>query len=161
MAQVSSKVTLYRSQISRLNGAMLRALAQTAEAVRTDVVQRQVMPFGEDEYTVEKVYGKRGQFAKNGREYKGKEVKHLTRQGGTLQNHATFIDTSGQASGHVSIVSATPYARRLYYHPEYHFNTLENPHAKGRWLDDYLPGGKKQDFAHKKFEQLVKREAGL
>lgn len=148
MAQVSSKVTLYRSQISRLNGAMLRALAQTAEAVRTDVVQRQVMPFGEDEYTTEV-------------KANGNEVHRLKHQGGTLQNHATFIDISGQAIGHVSIVSATPYARRLYYHPEYHFNTSENPHAKGRWLDDYLPGGKKQDFVHKKFEQLVKREAGL
>ena len=36
---------------------------------------------------------------------------------GTLQNTATFVDYDGSSKGEVQIVSSTPYARRLYYHP--------------------------------------------
>ena len=35
-----------------------------------------------------------------------------------------------------------PYARRLYYHPEYHFNKEHNPNAGGKWLAPWLKGGK-------------------
>lgn len=34
----------------------------------------------------------------------------------------------------------TPYARRMYFHPEYNFKTDKNPHAQGRWLDYYIYG---------------------
>lgn len=61
---------------------------------------------------------------------------------GTLQGEATFVDDSEKASGHVYIVSSTPYARRLYYHPEYHFSTEENPNAKGKWYTEWTPGGR-------------------
>lgn len=148
MAQVKSKVTIYKGAVTRLNEAVTRALEQTAEAIRNDVFQRQVMPFGEDEYAADKDAG-------------GNEKKYLKHQGGTLQNHSTFIDAKGAEDGYVSIVSSTPYARRLYYHPEYKFNTLENPNAKGRWLDDYLPGGKKQNYAHQTFAKFMKKEAGM
>ena len=37
---------------------------------------------------------------------------------GHLEEDATFVDYSESANGRVSIVSSTPYARRLYYHPE-------------------------------------------
>lgn len=49
---------------------------------------------------------------------------------GTLQNESTFVDTSHIDQGIVSIVSSTPYARRLYFHPEYNFH-------RGEWFDDY------------------------
>lgn len=38
----------------------------------------------------------------------------------------------------------TPYARRLYYHPEYDFRTDKNPNAQGRWLDPFIIGDKKE-----------------
>ena len=41
---------------------------------------------------------------------------------GNLQNESTFVDDSDSKNGKVSIVSSTPYARRLYFHPEYHFS---------------------------------------
>lgn len=81
MAQVSSRVTIYRGAIARINEAAVKALEQTAEQILEDVGQSQTLPFAEDEYTVEKVYGKRGQYAKNGREYKGKKVKTLKKTG--------------------------------------------------------------------------------
>ena len=36
---------------------------------------------------------------------------------GNLQNESTFVDYSQSAGGKVSLVSSTPYARRLYYQP--------------------------------------------
>ena len=52
---------------------------------------------------------------------------------GTLQNSSTFVETSESSTGVVGIISDTPYARRLYYHPEYSFRTSENktPVASG------------------------------
>lgn len=158
---VSCKIKLFKPQVKQLTGAMIPALVKTAEAVHSDLVQSQTMPFGETIYTAERVYGKRGQFAKNGREYKGREVKKVKQQGGNLQNDSTFVDVSNAETGRVSLVSSTPYARRLYYHPEYNFNKSENPNAGGRWLDDYLPGGQKQDFAQNEFNKFYKQEAGL
>jgi hypothetical protein len=54
----------------------------------------------------------------------------------------------------------TPYARRLYYHPEYNFRTDKNPNAQGRWMDMYLPGGEEEDFAQDTFSALLKQLAG-
>ena len=45
---------------------------------------------------------------------------------GELQNRKTFVDDSQKHSGKVSIVSDGPYARRLYYHPEYKFHQDKN-----------------------------------
>lgn len=37
-----------------------------------------------------------------------------------------------------------PYARRLYFHPEYDFRKDQHVNARGRWLDDWIYGSKKQ-----------------
>lgn len=50
-----------------------------------------------------------------------------------------------------------PYARRLYYHPEYNFQTVNNPNAQGRWLDHWLPGGQHESFAADTFADALAR----
>lgn len=80
---------------------------------------------------------------------------------GNLQNESTFVDTSESALGHVSIVSSTLYARRLYFHPEYNFSTEENPDAGGEWFNPYLTGGEKKDFAKDTFKKMYQRTAGV
>ena len=80
---------------------------------------------------------------------------------GHLQNESTFVDQSGAADGHVDIVSATPYARRLYYHPEYNFDTTNNPSAGGMWFAPWAAGGEYSETATATFAALLKREAGL
>lgn len=80
---------------------------------------------------------------------------------GNLQNESTFVDTSKSSSGKVALVSSTPYARRMYFHPEYDFKTDENPNAGGEWLEDWLPGGSKQDDCKKAFKQIYKRITGV
>ena len=74
---------------------------------------------------------------------------------GNLQNRSTFVDDSKKNSGKVSIVSDTPYARRLYYHPEYKFQKDKNANAGGMWFQPYIDGNKK-DFANKAFARLLK-----
>lgn len=145
MARVSSRVEIDRAVLKRLEKAQVQALEMTGEWLHTEIVQARVMP----------------------------------RMDGTLQNESTFVDYSGSQRGSVSIVSSTPYARRLYFHPEYHFQkgpweedikhrdgtvshlTHEgNPNAKGKWFEDWMPGGKEQDAAQKTYAQLYRRIAG-
>lgn len=49
------------------------------------------------------------------------QAQVFPRDTGNLQNESTFVDYSESSQGKVSIISSTPYARRLYFHPEYHF----------------------------------------
>lgn len=161
LISVNSVIKLNLPMIRKLTEAQTIALEQTAEVLHTEVVQEQVMPFDDPEVVKKRVYGKRGQFAKNGREYKGRIKKEIVHGGGHLQNDSTFVDRSRSKLGKVSIVSSTPYARRLYFHPEYHFDTGENPNARGRWYADWLPGGKEADFAAKAFKEIYRRLTGI
>lgn len=85
------------------------------------------------------------------------QAQVFPRDTGTLQNESTYVDTSESGRGKVSIVSTTPYARRLYFHPEYHFHTDANPNAKGKWYEDWLPGGTEADFCVNAFKQIYRR----
>lgn len=125
--QVKSTVKMNFPRIKQLTQAAVTALEMTAEALHTEVVQAQVMPF----------------------------------DGGNLQNESTFVDYKESKQGKVTMVSSTPYARRLYYHPEYNFQTDENPFAGGEWYEPWLPGGISQDFAKNAFKRLYKRVGGV
>ena len=80
---------------------------------------------------------------------------------GNLQNESTFVDSSRSNEGRVSLVSSAPYARRVYFHPEFHFDKGENPNAKGEWYKDWLPGGRKSDFAIYTYKTIYRRLTGL
>jgi hypothetical protein len=78
---------------------------------------------------------------------------------GTLERSA-YVETSKSKEGKAAVGFNTPYARRLYYHPEYNFRTDKNPNAQGRWMDMYLPGGSKERFAQNTFTRFLKQLAG-
>nr|DAO93974.1 MAG TPA: Minor capsid protein [Caudoviricetes sp.] len=80
---------------------------------------------------------------------------------GNLQNESTFADYANLAEGETKIVSSTPYARRLYFHPEYNFSREKNIAAGGKWLAPWLKGGARQNFCQKAFARFYKQEAGL
>ena len=126
MFNVSSRIKINQFRIKNLSEATVKALEMTAEALHTEVVQAQVIPFDK----------------------------------GTLQNESTFVDYSNSKKGKVTLVSSTPYARRLYYHPEYNFKTNENHKAKGKWYEDWIDG-KKKDFCKDTFKKFYKQEGGL
>lgn len=80
---------------------------------------------------------------------------------GTLQGEGMSVDYSKSSSGSTSIVHSTPYARRLYYHPEYNFQTTTNAHAKGKWFEDWLPGGKNDKYATETYKKFYKKLTGV
>ena len=80
---------------------------------------------------------------------------------GNLQNESTFVDYSQSAGGRVPLVSSTPYPRRVYYHPEYDFQTDENPFAGGEWYKPWMEGGVNEDFAPNAFKRFYKKLGGV
>lgn len=158
MIKVKSTVTIDTNVIKKLSQASVKSLEETAGALHTEVVQAQVIP----------------------------------RMDGDLQGKKFYVDTSKSHLGKVRLVHEGPYARRLYYHPEYNFHqeqweeviVLEdedgnpiknkkgeikekrikhdgNPNAKGKWFEDWLPGGKYQDFVRLTYAKLLKKNGGL
>lgn len=123
---VTSKVTINTAKLKQLTQAQQISLAQTADALLTDLRDEQYMPFDT----------------------------------GNLQNDSTFIDDSQKSKGRVSIVSSTPYARRLYFHPELNFRTINNAKAGAKWFEPYISGTKKK-FVRDAFAKLFKRNGGL
>ena len=89
------------------------------------------------------------------------QAQAVPRDTGHLQDESTFIDYSQSNQGKVTIVSSTPYARRLYFHPEYDFQKTANPNAKGKWYEDWLPGGRDAEFCTNAFKQFYRRLTGL
>lgn len=126
MAKVSCTIKLNEAKLNELTKQQYISLAQTADALLTDLRDSQTMPFDT----------------------------------GNLQNDSTSIDDSQKEKGRVSIVSTTPYARRLYYHPEYNFRRNNNARAGGKWFEPYISGNK-SDFAKSAFSKLFKRNGGL
>ena len=124
--KVSGTIKLNEAKLEELTKQQYISLAQTADALLTDLRDSQTMPFDT----------------------------------GNLQNDSTHLDDSQKEQGRVSIVSSTPYARRLYYHPEYNFRKNNNPNAGGKWFEPYISGSK-ADFARNTFRKLFKRNGGL
>lgn len=80
----------------------------------------------------------------------------IPKQTGELER-SHFVDTSQLDKGKTSInVSGPPYARRLYWHPEYNFRKDKNINAQGKWMQAYIDGEKK-DFAKNTFKVLLKQ----
>lgn len=78
---------------------------------------------------------------------------------GNLQNDSTYVDTTDSSKGKVSIVTDTPYARRLYFHPEYNFQKGKNANAGAGWFDPYIDGDKARKVKEW-FKQFARRNGG-
>ena len=124
--QVSSTIKLNESKIRELTKQQYISLAQTADALLTDIRDEQLMPFDT----------------------------------GNLQNDSTHVDDSQREQGRVSVVSTTPYARRLYFHPEYDFRRNNNSRAGGKWFEPYISGSKKE-WVVNAYKQRFKENGGL
>ena len=85
-----------------------------------------------------------------------REAQVVPRAVGTLQGEAFYVDTATARQGYVTLGFNTPYARRLYFHPEYHFRTDENPNAQGMWMRHWVVGGKYQNRFSQIFKALLK-----
>lgn len=93
-------IQLDAAAIAKLEAAVMPAAQMTVDALKTDVVTAQVMPFDM----------------------------------GDMQNNQTFVTSEGDEEGVTArLVTGSPQARRLYFHPEYNFQTVNNlmPAASG------------------------------
>lgn len=76
---------------------------------------------------------------------------------GNMQNtHTSVFQEQESEDIHTMLATDTPYARRLYYHPEYDFQKGNNPNAQGLWLKPWLPGGELEGFLPDAYEQILK-----
>ncbi|MEF9917682.1 MAG: hypothetical protein RR310_07280 [Eubacterium sp.] len=125
-AHVKSTVKINARRMKELTQGHVIAMEQTAEALKTEVIAAEVMPF---------------------------DV-------GTMQNESTFVDDSQSKQGKVSLVTSTPYARRMYYHPEYDFQTVNNVNAQGNWYEPWIKG-KSKNFCKSTFKRLYKKVTGV
>lgn len=128
-----SKVTVNYTNIAKLNRSIQRAIVATADAIKTDIIDKQVMPFKD----------------------------------GTLQGS---LDSDSKSFGKAYVRASTPYARRLYYHPEYNFHrepwttTVRgkektvggNKNAGGKYFEPWTKQGKYKNWVLKRFSEFVK-----
>ncbi len=114
------KVTINYRNIAILKRGFQKAIGLTAEAIKTDVIDKQMIPFDKS----------------------------------TLQE-STFIDDKRDPNK-AYIVSSTPYARRLYYHPEYNFQKKNNPNAGAKWFEPWTSKGKYAGWVKRRFEAFIK-----
>lgn len=78
----------------------------------------------------------------------------LPRDTGEL-TESVYVDRERSGKGQVSIVTNTPYARRLYFHPEFHFRQDRNKRAGGMWYAPYLKG-KKLEWAKSAYAKFMR-----
>lgn len=135
---VKSTVKLNMPVLKRLTAAAQVSLAQTAEAIHTNVVQSQVMPRDTGTLQNESTFVYTQDIA-NGKVELISSTPYVRR----LYYHPEYnfhqspwVDDKGKRHE-------------------------GNANAKGRWLDHYLKDGKKRNFAPDTFAKLYKKNAGL
>lgn len=75
-----------------------------------------------------------------------------------------FVDVTEIQQGVARIIFDTPYARRLYWHPEYNFRQDKNRNARGKWMEPYHTPGQKKEWVIEvfgKFVQMLMRQKGM
>ncbi|HAT4272428.1 hypothetical protein [Clostridium perfringens] len=72
-----------------------------------------------------------------------------------------FVDLSKLDDGIASIIFDTPYARRLYWHPEYNFRQDKNINVQGKWMQSYIDGDNKEFVTETYFKFLKIFSKGL
>lgn len=130
MIKVSFK--LNKKALETLNQAHEKALPLTVETLSTNIETAQVVPFGQG--------------------YRNKDGAWVA--GGTLKKSKSH----GVKNGKGFISWNTPYARRLYFHPEYNFSKLEHANAQGLWCDYWIYRDGKKDVANA-YGDFLKRNA--
>ena len=117
-------IRLNTGAIGRLEGSIEHAFTLTLEALLTDVISAQVMPY----------------------------------DNGDMQNRFTSTDVEKNGEELVGILSTdVAQARRLYYHPEYNFQKVNNQNAGAGWLEPWISGNRK-DFVLDTFSKVLNKE---
>lgn len=121
------EIKLDKQAIRKIENAAKAAALEAMEKLRKDLLDSETMPFDT----------------------------------GDMQNNQTFVSVEGEETINgedtysVSLVTGSPQARRLYYHPEYQFQQGHNDNAGALWLEPYINGDKK-DFVKQEYIKALK-----
>lgn len=115
-------IELDMEALARIGTAARAAALETAEAVKTDIIASQTMPFDQ----------------------------------GTMQGSLHTEQFEDGDAAHTVLQTDGPQARRLYFHPEYNFQKVNNPNAGAGWYEPYTEGGTKEDFIPEAFSARLK-----
>lgn len=104
------------------------ALQMTADALKTDIIDKQVTP----------------------------------KETGNLEGSAR---AEKESENNYYLEYTTPYAEKLYTHPELNFRQDKNPHAEGEWLKAWITGddasvGDRRDWLQRTFAKLLAEQIG-
>ncbi len=136
-------VKLDKAAIAKIEKAVLESAEVAMEQVRTDLISSATLPA--DQYVLQ-----------NGGTYVNGNGPY---QGYKDQNSVVDFSSSDEKI-HISLVNDVPQARRLYYHPEYHFQQGKNANAGAGWFEPYITGDKK-DFVKNSFTKIFKEKTGV
>lgn len=77
---------------------------------------------------------------------------------GNMEDNSTFTKVQQRGKNlYARVITDSPQARRLYYHPEYDFQTVNNPSAGAGWFDPWAEGGEHEEFAQTAFYKFMQR----
>ena len=115
-------IELDMEALAKISAAARAAALETAEAVKTDIIASQTMPFDQ----------------------------------GTMQGSLHTEQFEDGDASHSVLQTDGPQARRLYFHPEYNFQKVNNPNAGAGWYEPYTEGGRKAEFVPETFAAKMK-----
>lgn len=122
MINITPQIRMNHANINYLKSLANQAVGMTAEALRTDIYNNQLMPFDT----------------------------------GALQNDL-FVNRSRINQGIASLDSTKHYAARVYFHPEFNFQKVNNANAQALWYEMYQVGGSKSNFCSDTFAKIYRQ----
>ena len=129
---MASKIEWYPGARAKFNRDIQASVNATANAIANDLKTSGTMPYAVDD--------------------RGAEP-------GALQASVTAVPASGKSrTAHVT--TTAPYARKLYYHPDFNFEQGANSKAQGFWYGQYMKKGSKRNFAKDVFKRAMKARRG-
>ena len=117
-------IELDMAALAAISSAARASALETAEAVKTDIIDNQTMPFDQ----------------------------------GTMQGSLHTDQFEDGDTTHTVLQTDGPQARRLYFHPEYNFQKVNNPNAGAAWYEPYTEGGAKETFVSETMAAKMKEK---
>lgn len=149
--KVGSKFTINKIRLKQLSAAAVTTLEQTAEALKTEVQQAQVIPRDTGNLQGESFWVDRKD------SFRGKvRLVHsapYARRVYFNPDGMKFHKEKWYSYENAINAKGKKYMKKIKHDG--------NPNAKDHWFEDWLPGGSKQDFCAKAFKRLYRRNAGL
>jgi len=144
MLKVKSKFIINAAKLNQLDSAAVKSLEETAEALKTEVQQAQVIPRDTGNLQGES-------FSIDRRDSKQGKVRLVH---SAPYARRVYFNPDGMIFHRKPWTSKSKTTGKEIKHDG-------NPNARDHWYEDWLPGGSKQFFCAKAFKRFYRRNANL